>query len=166
MVEAYLENHSDRVKERTIGIEVFRRDPDYDTNQDSVVRTTAAEIRKKLAQYYLEPGRDNEIRVLCRRAPILPNFAFPVSWRYAIAPLTIPGRRSPRRGYATAHSCGWLLRWPWWRRPRWRAYCYTRPRITELSLFWKPLLEDASGAVICVGSRCASTSSKARGPPT
>jgi hypothetical protein len=30
-------------------------------------------------------------------------------------------------------------------------YWYSRPRTTELNLFWKPLLEDASGAVICVG---------------
>ena len=74
VVEAYLENRTDRVKERTIGIEVFQRDPDYDTNQDSVVRTTAAEIRKKLAQYYLEPGHDNELRVLLPQGSYLPEF--------------------------------------------------------------------------------------------
>src|ERR1700737_4965126 len=38
-------------KERTIGVTVFGRVPDYDTNQDPVVRATAAEVRKKLAQY-------------------------------------------------------------------------------------------------------------------
>src|SRR3984885_13583463 len=62
VVEAYLDGSIDRVKERVIGFEVFQRDPDYDTNQDSVVRTTAAEVRKRLAQYYLEPGHENEIR--------------------------------------------------------------------------------------------------------
>jgi hypothetical protein len=30
-------------------------------------------------------------------------------------------------------------------------YGVSRPRSTELSLFWKPLLEDSSSAVICVG---------------
>jgi hypothetical protein len=30
-------------------------------------------------------------------------------------------------------------------------YGYSRPRATELSRFWKPLLEDSSSAVICVG---------------
>ena len=30
-------------------------------------------------------------------------------------------------------------------------YAYTRARVTELSLFWKPLLDDSSSAVICVG---------------
>src|SRR5437899_782715 len=60
VVEASLELSPDRVKERIIGVEVFQREPDYDTNQDSVVRTTAAEIRKRLAQYYLEPGHETE----------------------------------------------------------------------------------------------------------
>jgi hypothetical protein len=47
VVDAYLENHQERVKERTIGFEVFQRDPGYDTNQDSVVRTTAASRRRR-----------------------------------------------------------------------------------------------------------------------
>jgi hypothetical protein len=37
---------SDGLKERTIGHEVFGRDPGYDTSQDPVVRMTAAEVRK------------------------------------------------------------------------------------------------------------------------
>ena len=74
MVEAYTENHSDRVKERIIGIEVFQREADYDTNHDSVVRTTAAEIRKKLAQYYQEPGHEDEIRVMLPQGSYLPEF--------------------------------------------------------------------------------------------
>src|SRR5579863_5647665 len=32
------------LKERTLGIEVFGRSPDYDTNADPVVRVTAGEI--------------------------------------------------------------------------------------------------------------------------
>lgn len=35
-----------------IGIEVFGRAPDYDTAEDPVVRLRAADIRKRLAQYY------------------------------------------------------------------------------------------------------------------
>jgi hypothetical protein len=52
-----------QLKERTLGIEVFDRSPDYDTSQDPVVRATAGEIRKKLAQYYQEHGRDSEARI-------------------------------------------------------------------------------------------------------
>ena len=46
----------DSLKERTLGVEVFGRPPNYDTSQDPVVRASAAEIRKKLAQYYQEAG--------------------------------------------------------------------------------------------------------------
>lgn len=35
---------------------VFGRRADYDTNQEAIVRVSAAEIRKRIAQYYREPG--------------------------------------------------------------------------------------------------------------
>ena len=56
MVELALKGQTENLKERTIGIDVFERNPDYDTNIDHVVRTTAGEIRKRIAQYYHEPG--------------------------------------------------------------------------------------------------------------
>src|ERR1700683_4893278 len=79
VVEAYLDGSMDRVKERIIGFEVFEREADYDTNQDSVVRTTAAEIRKRLAQYYLEPGHENEIRFELPPGAYLPEFRVPAA---------------------------------------------------------------------------------------
>jgi hypothetical protein len=58
-----LDGHVDRLKERTLGAEVFGRAPDYDTASDHVVRSTAADVRKRLAQYYMELGRSGEIRI-------------------------------------------------------------------------------------------------------
>ena len=52
LVERTLEGHSDQLKERTIGVEVFGRPPDYDTNTDTAVRYSAGEVRKRLALYY------------------------------------------------------------------------------------------------------------------
>ena len=54
IVEQFMLDPSVRLKERTIGIEVFKRSCDYDTANDPVVRTTAGEIRKRLTQYYAE----------------------------------------------------------------------------------------------------------------
>src|ERR1017187_7138935 len=51
------------LKERTLGVEVFGRPSDYDTSQDPIVRASAAEIRKRLAQYYQEPGHEFETRI-------------------------------------------------------------------------------------------------------
>ena len=50
ITEQTLAGDTSSLKERTLGIAVFGRTPDYDTSQDPVVRASAAEIRKKLAQ--------------------------------------------------------------------------------------------------------------------
>jgi len=63
ITEQTLAGDTSRLKERTLGIEVFEREPDYDTAQDPVVRATAGEIRKKLAQYYQDPGHESEPRI-------------------------------------------------------------------------------------------------------
>lgn len=58
IVEKTLNNESDELKERMIGVELFGRYSDYLTNDDPVVRVTAGEVRKRLAQYYQteQPG--------------------------------------------------------------------------------------------------------------
>src|SRR5262245_19052886 len=63
VVEKILEGDADRLKERTIGIEVFGRDANYDTNLDPIVRMTLGEIRTRLAQYYVESVHDGELRI-------------------------------------------------------------------------------------------------------
>src|ERR1017187_913361 len=49
-----LEGEVDSLRERMIGAEMFGRPVGYYTGSDSVVRVKATEVRKKLAQYYLE----------------------------------------------------------------------------------------------------------------
>jgi hypothetical protein len=60
-VEQTLLGNADEVKERTIGVEAFGRDPNYDVNLDPVVRMTAAEVRKRLIQYYYNPEHAGEL---------------------------------------------------------------------------------------------------------
>ncbi len=148
VVEAYLDGSVDRVKERIIGFEVFERNADYDTNQDSVVRTTAAEVRKRLAQYYLEPGHEHEIRVILPPGAYLPEFRLPV-------PPAIPKEAGTEIEIAPQLSRP---------RPRWivpagallllvfalALWLYPRFGKTDLDRFWAPLLDDRSEAVICV----------------
>ena len=49
VVERSLEGRASQLKERTLGIEVFGRDPNYDTNTDPVVRITAGEADRGVA---------------------------------------------------------------------------------------------------------------------
>jgi hypothetical protein len=77
VVQHALAGQSDLLKERTLGIEIFGRSPDYDTAADPIVRVTAAEIRKRIAQYYQEPGREEEIRVSLPSGSYVPHFQWP-----------------------------------------------------------------------------------------
>lgn len=54
VVEEWLAGRAEEIKERTIAVEVFGRDADYDPAHDSIVRVKAVEVRKRLAQYYSE----------------------------------------------------------------------------------------------------------------
>ncbi len=77
VVEQTLEGHADQLKERLIGIEVFGRAPDYDANADPVVRVTAGETRKRLAQYYYDPEHSGELRIELPTGAYLPQFVWP-----------------------------------------------------------------------------------------
>src|SRR3954447_3165553 len=63
VVEAALSGDQNSLKERCVGAAVFGRDTDYDTSQDPVVRNAAIEVRKRLAQYYMEREHASELRI-------------------------------------------------------------------------------------------------------
>ncbi|HEY4054146.1 MAG TPA: hypothetical protein VGL74_10400 [Terriglobales bacterium] len=77
VVTEALAGRADNLKERTLGIEVFGKEPHYDTTEDPIVRVTAGEIRKRIAQYYQEPGHEHELRVLLPAGSYVPHFCFP-----------------------------------------------------------------------------------------
>lgn len=77
VVEHTLEGHTAPLKERALGVEVFGRDPHYDTNLDPVVRTSACEVRKRIAQYYHEPGHETEVRIDLPSGSYVPEFRPP-----------------------------------------------------------------------------------------
>ena len=74
IVERALEGATDHLKERTIGIEVFGRTPDYDTAIDHAVRSAVAEIRKRIAQYYQEEATASELRIELQPGSYVPQF--------------------------------------------------------------------------------------------
>src|SRR3984885_7390711 len=61
VVEKTLEGQEDTLKERTLGVEIFGRAPHYDSSNDPVVRVTAGEVRKRIAQYYHDAAHHNEL---------------------------------------------------------------------------------------------------------
>lgn len=71
-----LEGQIDSLRERMIGAEMFGRPVGYDTGSDSVVRVKATEVRKKLAQYYLEEAVKPALRVELPAGHYVPRFHF------------------------------------------------------------------------------------------
>jgi hypothetical protein len=98
VVEQTLEGNADQVKERSIGMDVFGRPPGYDANADPVVRVTAGEIRKRLAQYYYDPTHSDEIRIELPTGsyvPVFQRFTEPVNSPAALPAPPIASEAAP-----------------------------------------------------------------------
>ncbi|MDE3167418.1 MAG: hypothetical protein KGN36_16570 [Acidobacteriota bacterium] len=74
IVEQTLQGCGDELKERTLGIAVFKRSLEYDTSADPVVRNTASEVRKRLDEYYSEADRQGELRIVLSAGGYVPEF--------------------------------------------------------------------------------------------
>src|ERR1051326_9031994 len=74
VVERTLEGTTERLKERTIGVDVFGRPADYDTASDHAVRSAMAEVRKRLAQYYQDEGEPSQLRIEIQPGSYVPQF--------------------------------------------------------------------------------------------
>jgi len=67
------------LKERTIAIEVFGRRPQSDLADDTIVRVSAREVRKRLAQFYQTPeGIASGLRIVLPTGSYTPRFQYAV----------------------------------------------------------------------------------------
>ena len=90
VVEKSVGGEHESLKERTIGIDVFHREPGFDTSSDCIVRVVASEVRKRMAQYYQDPGHEEELRIELPSGAYVPHFrpfSVAVSARVAVDPL-------------------------------------------------------------------------------
>ena len=148
LIEAALEGRFDCLKERTLGVDVFDREPHYDTNQDPIVRGTAGEVRKRLAQYYLEAG-DYGLRFSLPPGSYIPEAHYVAPDRarqspaktLAAEPEPLPGKTRNRVAIASAGFilCAALAI---------SAWLLLRPN--SLDRFWAPLVTGKS-VLICMG---------------
>ncbi len=94
IVEQTLAQNEENLKERTLGVEVFHRPPNYDTNLDPVVRLCAAEVRKRLAQYYQSPLHEGELRIDLHPGSYIPLFSHPAAAgpRIEVLPQALPAQ--------------------------------------------------------------------------
>jgi hypothetical protein len=154
VVEHTIDNHHEPLKERTLGIEIFGRDAMYDTALDPVVRTTAGEVRKRLAQYYIESGQ-HELRISLPAGTYVPEIHSPNA---VLAPEVVPPPAEiPSHAPSLAQE---LPR----RKMGWWAFTFgtltlaalaifltmlLRP--TDLDRFWGPFVEAEGPVIVCLG---------------
>lgn len=117
IIRETLAGNSESLKERVLGIAVFHRPPDYDANADPIVRVTAGEIRKRIAQYYHEEDAAGEIQIDLRPGSYVPEF-HPVASAATEIPrfsgglpaaseLAVPKEATPPLASSTGHRPFW-----------------------------------------------------------
>lgn len=159
VVEHQLRADAQQLKERTIGIEVFGRDANYDTHDEPVVRTTASEVRKRIAQYYHEPGHEMEIRIELPLGSYHPEFHLAHEEVSVQAPPAHPElgdtpekkssanlaiSRRIRLGIiagALAVAIMSTMVWAIYRKP-----------VPAISGFWKPVLASSGPTLVCLNT--------------
>lgn len=179
VVEMTLNGSADQIKERTIGVEVFGRDPSYDTNLDHIVRTAATELRKRLASYYVDEKHRSEVRMGLVPGSYVPRFTLPGqarnigidteieteqpespfethAARIQIRPVPVNGPKNPAaswmRSYVGAFTAVVFAA------AAFSAYMWFH-RTNPEDLFWKPVLDTPGSVLLVVGDH-------PNGPPT
>jgi hypothetical protein len=140
VVEQTLRGAGDELKERTLGVTVFRRSPEYDTSADPVVRNTASEVRKRLEEYYSQPEHEGQLRIVLPTGTYVPEFRAPLPSPTPEQPAA-PARRPGSRGrwlkaVAALSLAGGML----------AAIEFRRE--SAIQLFWAPILQGVNPVLV------------------
>lgn len=168
IVQEELEGRGDQLKERPLGIEVFGRDAGYDTTSDPIVRVTAAEIRKRIAQYYQDSGNPDELRISLPPGSYVPHFEWPKG--HSSSEVESPSEAAPpesRTPFQAADPTSKSVNPPKPLPPRGRpaswlvatallvlllavgGWTWIHSRASTLDRFWAPVLDAADPVAIC-----------------
>jgi hypothetical protein len=174
VVEETLNGSSEQIKERTIGVEVFGRPPNYDTNMDHVVRTAATELRKRLAIYYGDEQHRSELRMSLVPGSYIPHFSLPalpaptdseVDADLIPLPATegsfpVHHESVPPPVTGTSYRRWFLMAIPLLVFLIVGATAYSHYHSSSVSdIFWRPILDDPGPVLVAVGE-------VPNGPPT
>lgn len=164
VVEHSLQPQEGDLRERILGIEVFGRATNYDTSEDPVVRMRAADVRKRLAQFYTAAD-DELVRIVLK----------PGSYRATFRTVAPPIPESPPEIPATAATpsplpgiCHWGRLRSYVRRKSVvvavatvfvvasaALFLRAQHRPTPQAQFWAPLLRKNQPVLVYLGSNAA-----------
>ncbi len=171
-----LDGKASELKERTIGVEAFGREPDYDVNDDPVVRTTAAEVRKRLIQYYYSPDHAGELLIELPVGSYVPCFREPAAARTGLVSGPVFGQKietSPRADAGQASSQLTVRHWISIATALLFAalvgFGVGRVKFpgqqSNLERFWEPITATSSRVTYCLGEPAHSIAARGVTPP-
>jgi hypothetical protein len=170
VVARALDGQGSHLKERVLGVDIFERPADYDTNTDPIVRVTAAEIRKRIDQYYQDPKHSQEIRIFLSSGSYVPRFSWPghpngfpdaataspanelalLKTESVAAPANPPVLRS-RRVSARAKTLAIIAALILTLVSAWAAL--REPRSTVVRQFWQPFVKSSEPTLFCLADQ-------------
>ena len=151
--------NGNKLNEYLIGVEVYDRGPEFDSQKDPIVRVQAHEIRRLLKKYYEEDGKDSLVRLELPSGAYVPVFARTSAERADIGDL-LTGSAVPRSRRGTRSHLAVTLTLA--------ALCMVLSAILiakragkthpdqvaklpeELEWFWHPFLPPADGPLIVI----------------
>jgi hypothetical protein len=99
--------NGDKLNEYLIGVEVYDRGPDFNPQDDAIVRVQACEIRRSLRDFYSREGKDDPWRIDLPPGHYVPVFARAPDTAPAAEepPVAVPSRRPSLLVAALAVAC-------------------------------------------------------------
>ena len=137
IVEHSLDGHSERLKERSIGVDLFGRPASYDTGEDSVVRVTAGDVRQRLKRYQQEHGGKKTVHINLPLGSYAPEYDFPSG-----LDVHLP-RRRVWIGLAVLLAVGLSVATGFYLSQSWTS---------PLNRFWRPLKKSSSPVLECIAT--------------
>jgi hypothetical protein len=174
VIDKALSGTAQDIKERIVGVEVFDREIHYDVSSDPIVRVAAGEIRKRLAQYYIQPGHEQELRIELSPGSYVPTFHRPheadpavIDGTHVSPPLiidSVPSLKPAHPGLDSVTSVANTGR----RNRIFAVLAFAsvvlvliiaaasvwlpgHRRSSDLDMFWRPLLSASPGTILCIG---------------
>ena len=165
VTDCAVRNAPEDATEQQIGMHVFGRNAGYNSSEDSIVRTHARLLRRKLAEYFSAEGAEETLTVRIPKGHYLPVFesnsghiervgiSTSVISEPLLSPTLLPafsGLAEPSRpkrypalrwwlGFAAALLVSVLGSWIW---------SHETARFSLVDRFWKPFMSDNSSLVI------------------
>lgn len=119
LLRSVQEGRPDSLTERSIGIDVFDREQNWDPTIDPCVRVAIGRLRTKLTNYYGDFGREDSVKVVLAKGSYVPQLVYTPPAAFKGSAPASPEQRDevnlepkesrPTRRFFTPHIAGFVL---------------------------------------------------------